>query len=189
MSALMKRKELLESKSDVEILRQLPTVYSKEWNVPLPVARRETKDVEIQHVRNLRKSMGWLPPPNTAAYNRIMAERKAKELQLKREHERFVADQKNQVEENTQRGGGATPTEADGGGGGGRYLVLNSDLYETLKRTNALIKRMEEREETLLELMEEVTERMKKQQQFVPREKAHPVLGVSKQQVQRLLGG
>lgn len=186
MSALMKKKELLESKADVEILRQLPNLYSKEWNIPIQVARRETKDVEIQHIRNLRKSMGWLPPPNTAAYDRIMAQRKAKELQLKLEHQRFVADQKNQVQENTHRDSKTVNSNVEESNG--RYLVLTADLHETLKRCNSLIKRMEEREEAILELLEEVTEKMKRQQ-LVPREKGHPVLGVSKQQIHRLLGG
>lgn len=181
MSALMKRKELLESKADIEILRQLPSVYSKEWNIPLPVARRETKEVEIQHVRNLRKSMGWLPPPNSAAYNKIMAERKAQELELKAKH---LQEMRERDRMSTQE---KKPEPAATEGNGSRYLVLSSDLHDTLKRAESLIKRMEKREETILELLEEVTTRMKKQQ-LVPREKAHPVLGVSKQQVHRLLG-
>jgi valyl-tRNA synthetase len=181
MSALMKRKELLESKSDTEILRQLPSVYSKEWDIPLPVARRETKEVEIQHVRNLRKSMGWLPPPNSAAYNKIMAERKAHELELKAKHLQEMRERDRVTQEKKPEPAVATE------GNGSRHLVLSSDLHDTLKRAVSLIKRMEEREETILELLEEVTTRMKKQQ-LVPREKAHPVLGVSKQQVHRLLG-
>ena len=130
LAAMMKNREFLESKTVVELTNVLPNVISREWNSPLKEIKEAMRDLEDYHIRGLRDTLQWEPLEGSKRYEKLMAQKIA--LKLKKETEEKEKAEKATTEEK---------------GSDRKYLVLASDLHDTLKQVVQLLNRAEQRDE------------------------------------------